>query len=147
MKNMIYLDHAAATPLDPAVLRAMEPYLTSNFYNPSAGYLPAQAVAKELAAARAQVARLLGAKPAEITFTAGGTEANNLAIHGVMRRFPGAEVITSAIEHESVLQPAAHYKQLLAPVHPDGRIDITGLEKLITDKTVLVSIMYANNEV
>ncbi len=147
MKNMIYLDYAAATPIDQAVLKAMRPYFSEQFYNPSATYLPAQQIANDLAAARSRVARLLGAKPAEIIFTAGGTEANNLAIAGVMRLFPQAEMIVSAIEHESVLKPAEQHKRHVAPVKPDGLIDISKLKKMITPQTVLVSIMYANNEI
>lgn len=144
---MIYLDHAAATPMDPAVQKAMQPYLADNFYNPSATYLPAQAVSKELAAARARVAKVLGAKPAEIIFTAGGTESNNLAIRGIMSCYPKSTVVVGAIEHESVLQPAALYRRIVAPVSPDGTIDLDKLAKLITDDTALVSVMYANNEI
>lgn len=145
--KMIYLDHAAATPVDPVVLEAMQPYYNKLFYNPSAAYLPAQAVAKDLAAARARVAAVLGAKPAEIIFTAGGTEANNLAIHGIMRRYPGSKLVVSAIEHESVLQPAQQYTSTITTVGPDGRVDLDKLNQQIDDQTVLVSIMYANNEI
>ena len=145
--KQIYLDYAAATPMDPAVIKAMQPYLSDKFYNPSATYLPAQAVAKDLAAARAKVAQILGAKPAEIVFTAGGTEANNLAIHGIMRRYSKAQIITSAIEHESVLQPASLYEHLEAPVKKDGSLDLDKLTKHVTDNTVLISVMYANNEI
>src|SRR4051812_23110226 len=105
----LYFDYAAATPMDPAVLQAMQLYFSELFYNPSATYWPAQEVKKAIQAARARVAVWLGAKPSEVVFTAGGTEANNLAIHGVLRQFPGSTIITSAIEHESVLQPAAQY--------------------------------------
>ena len=86
----IYLDYAAATPIDTDVLMAMLPYFTDNFYNPSATYLKAKAVAKDIAAARAQVAQVIGCRPSEIIFTAGGTEANNLAIKGIMESHPGA---------------------------------------------------------
>ncbi len=147
MNQPIYLDYAAATPLDASVLAAMQPYFAGQFYNPSATYLPAQVVKKDLEKARAAVAAVLGARPAEIIFTAGATEANNLAIHGVMQQFPGSNVVAGAIEHESVLQPAKLYEVRLTPVGPDGLIDLPALEKLIDDKTVLVSIMYANNEV
>ncbi len=147
MASTIYLDYAAATPLDPVVWRAMQLYMTDHFYNPSATYLPAQAVAKDLTAARTTVARVLGAKPAEIIFTAGGTEANNLAIQGVMRRYPAAGIITSRVEHESVLQPAALYQHQLAAVQPDGRLDMAKLSQGISKTTVLLSVMYANNEI
>src|SRR6185437_3939442 len=96
---------------------------------------------------RTQVARALGVRLTEIVFTAGGTEANNLAIHGVMERFPGSKLVVSAVEHESVLALARTYPFVEALVHPDGSIDLTALEGLIDDETVLVSVMYANNEV
>jgi cysteine desulfurase len=147
MKSIIYLDHAAATPVDPQVLRAMEPYFSQQFYNPSAGYLAAQAVHKDVEAARAKMAHWFGARPTEIIFTAGGTEANNLAIHGIMANFPNANIVVSSIEHESVLAPAGQYDCREAKVKPDGTIDLMELEKLIDDQTVLVSVMYANNEI
>lgn len=147
MAAPIYLDHAAATPLAPAVQAAMEPYFADQFYNPSATYLAARTVHKNLQAARAQVAHWLGAQSSEIIFTAGGTEANNLAIHGIMRRYPHANIVASAIEHESVLKPAQRYDNRLAGVQADGRLDLDDLAKRIDDNTVLVSIMYANNEI
>lgn len=147
MNNQIYLDYAAATPLDPAVLRAMQPYFSAQFFNPSATYLPAQAVRRALEQARATVAGWLGARPAEIVFTSGGTEANNLAIHGIMRQFPDGNVVVSSIEHESVLAPARQYTCREAPVGPNGLADIPQLVKCIDGNTVLVSVMYANNEV
>jgi cysteine desulfurase len=125
----------------------MEPYLTDHFYNPSATYLPAQQVRHDLEAARRTVADLLGARSAEITFTAGATEANNLAIHGIMRQFPHGNVIVSAVEHDSVLVPAQTHDVRIAPVDEYGQVQLDALEQLIDDKTVLVSIMYANNEV
>lgn len=143
----IYLDHAAATPLDADVLAAMRPYFTDKFYNPSALYGAAHDVARDLAKARADVAAVLGARPVEITFTAGGTEANNLAIHGVMAAHPGKKVIVSTIEHDSVLETARQYGCLAAPVTEQGIIDTAQLRKLIDDDTVLVSLMYANNEI
>src|SRR5690349_7380286 len=118
--KQIYLDYAAATPMDPAVLAAMQPYFADQFFNPSATYLAAQAVKKDVAAARSRVAQWFGAKPAEIVFTAGGTEANNLAVHGILQQFPKANVVVSAIEHESVLAPAAQYERRRAKVTPDG---------------------------
>jgi cysteine desulfurase len=150
MRKLIYLDYAAGTPVDVAVLEAMRPYFTEQFYNPSALYLAAKDVAKDIAAARAAVASLLGARPAEIFFTAGGTEANNLAINGVMqlhRVGPCANIVVSAIEHESVLKPAHQYACKEAPVYADGQVDVDELRNLIDDQTVLVSVMYANNEI
>jgi cysteine desulfurase len=147
MKPSIYLDYAAATPVDDAAIEAMRPYLSDNFYNPSAIYQTARDVRKAVECARATIASVLGSKDQEIIFTAGGTEANNLAIHGIMRRFPQGNIVVSGIEHESVLIPAKNYNHKIAPVKQNGLIDPSNLEKLIDDNTVLVSIMYANNEV
>jgi cysteine desulfurase len=146
-QSTIYLDYAAATPLDPTVLQMMQPYFADNFYNPSATYNAARGVQKAVSAARSQVAHWLGARPSEIIFTAGGTEANNLAIHGVMRQFPKGNIVVSAIEHDSVLQPAHGYDCREAAVQPDGRLDLDDLRHNIDENTVLVSIMYANNEI
>jgi cysteine desulfurase len=143
----LYFDYAAATPLDPQVLEAMQPYFSEHFYNPSALYSSARGVAKDIAAARARVAAVLGARPSEIIFTAGGTEANNIAIHGVMAAHPGKKMLMSSVEHDSVLEPGRAYNATEIPVHADGRIDIKQLETAITDDTVLVSVQYANNEI
>ena len=145
--NPIYLDYAAATPLDARVLAAMEPYFGKQFYNPSATYLAAKEVARAVGAARRGVAGGLGARETEVIFTAGGTEANNLALLGVMQTYPGKKVIVSSIEHESIMAMAQTYACAEAPVDTDGVIDVTALERLIDDDTVLVSVMYANNEV
>jgi cysteine desulfurase len=147
MKTRIYLDHAAATPLDDRVLQAMQPYFADMFYNPSALYSAARSVRKTLDETRSRVAAVLGARPSEIVFTAGGTESDNLTIHGIMQRFPEANIVTSAIEHDAVLQPATQYDHRIVPVQTDGLIDLAALDQAIDDKTVLVSIMYANNEV
>lgn len=145
--KQIYLDHAAATPVDPAVMEAMLPYFADYFYNPSATYLAAQKVHKDIEAARASVAKTLGVRPREIVFTAGGTEANNMAVQGVMRAFPGKHVVVSAVEHKSVLEPAQLFNHTLTPVLADGRVDLPQLEQSIRADTVLVSIMLANNEI
>ena len=144
---MIYLDHAAATPLDPTVLAAMQPYFGDDFFNPSATYLVAQKVRQDLEVARGRVAHWLGARPSEVYFTAGGTEANNLAIRGIMQQFPAANLVVSAIEHESVRATAGDYHAKEAPVTAAGLVDSDALVKLVDDQTVLVSVMYANNEV
>jgi cysteine desulfurase len=104
-------------------------------------------VRKDLDAARANVAQILGARPSEIVFTAGGTEANNLVIRGVLEQFPEGNIVTSAIEHESVLAMAHRYQTQEAPVSAQGIVDVAALTALINDQTVLVSVMYANNEV
>jgi cysteine desulfurase len=144
---MHYFDHAAATPLSDVALKAMQPYLQTQFYNPSALYLAAQDVKKAVEQARADVAGVLGVKASEIIFTAGGTEADNLAIAGVMRKFPEANCIVSAIEHEAILEIAQTFDHKIASVKPDGRVDLDVLKSLIDDDTVLVSLMYANNEI
>lgn len=144
---MIYLDHAAATPLDSDVLAAMQPFLAGQFYNPSATYRAARKVRGALEQARASVAAQLGARASEIIFTAGGTESDNLAINGVMRRYPEAHIVVSAIEHDAVLEPAAQYNCSVALATGEGRVDPAGVAAKITDQTVLVSVMYANNEV
>lgn len=146
-KKQIYLDYAAATPLDEAARAAMEPYLSQHFYNPSAAYQAARTVQADLEAARQTVASVLGARQQEVIFTAGGTEANNLAIHGVMSQYPEGHMIISGIEHESVIQSAQQYNHSIAPVDKRGIVDISALEALITEKTVLISVMYANNEI
>ena len=143
----LYFDYAAATPLAPEVLAAMQPFFSGEFYNPSAAYLAAKQVREALETARAGVASHLGAKPSEIIFTAGGTEADNLAIHGVMRQHPDTNLVISAIEHDAVLEPAKQYPHQLLPVTKDGRVDVSKLEKLINGRTVLVSVMLANNEI
>jgi len=154
MKKSIYLDYAAAFPMSDEVRRAMEPYFSEHFYNPSATYLAARKTRRDLEDFRDKIASTLGAKPAEIIFTAGATEANNLSIQGLMRQFPDCEILTSAIEHESVLEPARLFKHaeistddkgivILNPSTSSGQASLAGL---ISDKTVLVSIMLVNNE-
>jgi cysteine desulfurase len=146
-RQPIYLDFAAATPVADEVLAAMRPYYSDKFYNPSATYLASQQVKKDLDQARTKVAAVLGAKPSEVVFTAGGSEANNLAIDGVMRGNPGANMIVSAIEHDSVLETAKQYDVRICPVDEAGLVDLAALEQLIDDNTALVSVMYANNEI
>jgi cysteine desulfurase len=147
MKHVTYMDYAAATPVDPSVLKAMQPFYAERFFNPSALYLAAQDVAKSLGHAREEVASILGAKPAEIIFTAGGTEANNLAIAGIMQQYPDAHMVMSSIEHDSVVMPAQEFSHSEVKVQPNGRLDHGDIERQITENTVLISIMYANNEI
>ncbi|HUD07252.1 MAG TPA: cysteine desulfurase family protein [Candidatus Saccharimonadales bacterium] len=146
-KSTIYLDYAAASPLDPKVLKVMEPYLKNRFYNPSANYLPAKNVRADVEKARSNVAQIMGAKPEEIIFTAGGTESDNLAVRGVMDKYPNSSVIVSAIEHEAVAAPAKRYDHKTIGVDKNGMVDPRQLKKIIDDKTVVVSIIYANNEI
>lgn len=142
-----YFDYAAATPLSSAAQAAMQPYWSEKFHNPSALYLAAQAVKHDMTVARETVAAVLQCRPSEIVFTAGGTESDNLAVRGVMEQFTGANCVVSAVEHDAVLAAARPYTSRLVPVQPDGRVDLSALEQLIDDHTVLVSIMYANNEI
>lgn len=143
----IYMDHAAATPIDERVLAVMTAYASQKFHNPAAIYLAAKEVSNDIEAARKRIAHWLGARSAEIVFTSGGTEANNLAVHGVMNSFPGANIVVSAVEHASVLIPAKAYLCKETRVKPDGSLDLDDLSNKIDDKTVFVSIMYANNEI
>ncbi len=145
--HRVYLDHAAATPVAPEVLAAMQPFFGELFYNPSATYQAARSVARTLQDARARVAAILGSRANEVVFTAGGSEANNLAVHGAMRPLSGKNVVVSAIEHDSVLEAARRYDVRVVPVDKRGIVDLAALDKLIDDDTALVSIMYANNEI
>lgn len=159
---MVYLDYAAATPVDDDVLSAMRSYYTEQFYNPSATYLAGREVRARLEESRAKVAEIIGAKPREIIFTAGGTEANNLAVQGVMRShtgecretetpcpgcFANCFVAVSGIEHDSILKSAQIFNCFVSLTTEQGRIDLEDLKEKITDQTMLVSVMYANNEV
>ena len=141
-----YFDYAAATPIDPAVLKAMTPYLKEFFYNPSAEYLAAKQIASDIKQSRADIAKYLGVRPSEIIFTAGGTEANNLAIRGIMSQHPDSNLVISNIEHKSVIEPAKLFQCRMVGVNNHGVVDVLELEQCINDDTVLVSVMYANNE-
>jgi len=153
-KRIIYLDHAATTPVKPAVLDAMRPYFTDHFGNPSSIYSIARESKKAIETARAQVAKALGAAPDEIYFTSGGSESDNWAIKGIAfaNRKKGNHIITSAIEHHAVLHTCQFLEKegfsvTYLPVDSSGLVDPQELEKAITDKTILISIMYANNEI
>lgn len=145
--NPYYFDYAAATPIDPSVIMAMQPFFSQSFYNPSANYSAAVVVRKQVEAARSAVAQTLGCRPAEIVFTAGGSEANNLAIHGVMRQYPDATMLISSIEHDSVRYVADTYSSTEILVDEHGILRIDDLRQKVDDKVVLVSVMYANNEI
>jgi len=147
MKKTIYLDYAAATPTDEAVVKAMIPFFNNLFFNPSATYSPALEVKRALTEARKKISFHLGAKPEEIIFTAGGSEANNLAIHGIMTNYSGKNLVVSSIEHDSVLEVAKNYDYKEAPVDHSGLVIIDSLFELVNDETVLISVMQANNEV
>ena len=137
-----YLDYAAATPLDPEVLEAMGSYLTGRFYNPSAPYELARGVRDDVERARATVARLIGARPDNLVFTAGATEANNLAFAAVE-----GHVVVDAIEHESVLACAGTHARRTVRVGRDGLVDPSAVARAIRPDTELVSIELANGEI
>lgn len=141
-----YFDYAAATPIDPEVFAAMRLYFCQSFYNPSAGYLKAKAIKDDIKNARQQIASIVGVRPIDVIFTAGGTEANNLALKGMKDRFPEGEILVSAVEHDSILEPAKSLGAKVVPVMPDGAIDLGRLESSINDNIVLVSVIMANNE-
>jgi cysteine desulfurase len=150
----IYLDHNASTPLDRAVAAAMMPFLQNHYGNPSSGHWAAATAKTALEAARGQVAALLGCHNDEIVFTSGGSEANNLALKGVFfaLRDKGDHIITTRIEHPATIEPCRFLERLGArvtylSVDGTGRIDPDEVRKAITQRTVLVSIMHANNEV
>ncbi|MGH7202000.1 MAG: cysteine desulfurase family protein [Planctomycetaceae bacterium] len=150
----IYLDHHATTPVDPRVLDAMLPFFTERFGNAaSVNHAYGTDAAEAVEAARAQVAGLLNASPRDVVFTSGATEANNLAIKGVMRGGPpGGEFITAAAEHRAVLDPAKSlrregYGVAVLAVDEHAAVDPQRIADALTEKTVLVSIMAANNEV
>ena len=141
----IYLDYAAATPVDERVLDTMLPYFSQRFDNPSASYTPARQVRADVEDARVRIAHLMGTKPANIIFTAGATEANNLALAAVAS---DAHVIASAIEHESVRACVLARKEgTLLPVDAQGFVSAEVLREAIRPVTELVSIAYANGEI
>ncbi|MBR3235425.1 MAG: cysteine desulfurase [Atopobiaceae bacterium] len=137
-----YLDYGAATPVAPEVLAAMLPYFSERFYNPSAPYALAREVHADLESARATLAHLLGARPGQITLTAGATEANNLAFACV-----DGPVLTDAAEHESVLACARSREHVLVGVGSDGRTSARAVQEALDPSTQLVSIELANGEV
>jgi len=151
----IYLDHNATTPCDPRVVEAMIPYFTNNFGNAASRNHPFGWQAEEAVDyAREQVAKLIGADPKEIIFTSGATEADNLAIKGVFEMYAskGNHIITCNIEHKAVLDTCKHIEKeggevTYLKVKPNGLIDLTELEAAIKPNTILIALMYANNEI
>ncbi len=145
----IYLDNAAATPIDPRVVRAMAE-AAAYFGNPSSFNDAGRTARGELEKARHIIAGFLGARPDEIVFTDSGSEANNLAILGTMTRFGSGRIVTTPIEHPSVLGPLRKLPKLkigYLKVDSSGRIDVSGLEKTLTPGCRMISVMYANNEI
>jgi cysteine desulfurase len=155
LKLPVYLDHNATTPCDPRVVEAMIPYFTESFGNAASRNHPFGWKAEEAVDyAREQVAKLIGADPKEIIFTSGATEADNLAIKGIYEMYAqkGNHIITCNIEHKAVLDTCKHLEKEGAEVtylqvKPDGLIDLAELEAAIKPTTILIAIMYANNEI
>ena len=150
----VYLDYNASTPIAPEVADAMRPFLSEHYGNPSSHHWAGAPAKQALERARAQVASLLGCSPEEIIFTSGGTEANNHAIKGAFfaLRQKGNHIITTQVEHPAVLQPCRFLETLGAevtrlPVDGTGMVNPEDVRKAITTRTILVSVMHANNEV
>jgi cysteine desulfurase len=150
----IYLDYAATTPCDSLVLKAMEPYFFEKFGNPSSIHTERQEAKRAIEEARERLASFLGAKPEEIIFTSGGTESNNFAIEGVAyaQGKKGNHIITTAIEHHAISEPCKFlekrgFKVTYVGVDKYGLVSPLDIKKAITDKTILVSVMHANNEI
>ena len=154
MKNRIYLDHAATTPVAPEVLEAMLPFFTEGWGNASAVYATGREARRAVENARKEVAKAIGAQPQEICFTSGGSESDNTAVRGTVRalREKGNHIITTAIEHHAVLNPCLQLREdgfEVTLVRPDseGRIDPEEIRKAVREDTILVSVMTANNEI
>jgi cysteine desulfurase len=152
--NPIYMDYAATTPTDRRVIEAMLPYFGEIYGNPSSLHGFGQEARAAMEEVRAKIASFLGAKPTEIVFTSGGTESDNFAIKGVAwaNRNKGDHIITSGIEHHAVLETCRFlekegFKVTYLPVDKDGLVDPAEVAQAITDRTVLISIMHANNEI
>ncbi len=151
---MIYLDYAATTPTHPEVVKAMLPYFSDTFGNPSSLYSCGQKAKEAIEEARVKVARLISAKDEEIVFTSGGTEADNFALEGVAFASGGDKnhIITSSIEHHAITETCEFlakkgFKVTYLPVDRYGLVDPDDAKKAITDKTLLISVMHANNEI
>jgi len=149
--NRIYLDHNATTPVHPEVREAMLPFLGELFGNPSSGHWAGREVASHMDIARSHVSELIGARPEEIVFTAGGTEGDNWAIRNLLSHMHGAHIITSAVEHPAVYSAcqemeAEGYELTVVEVDRYGMVEPESVRKAIRDDTALITIMLANNE-
>lgn len=152
--DRIYLDYAATTPTDPEVLKTMLPYFSDTFGNPSSIHSYGQEAQGAIEEARAKVAKLIGARSEEIVFTSGGTESDNFAVKGAAyaNESKGKHIITSTIEHHAVMEPCKFLQKrgwsvTYLPVDEYGMVDPGDVKKALTDKTILISVMHANNEV
>ena len=152
--KLVYMDHAATTPMREEVLQRMIPFMKENYGNPSSIYTLAQQARNAVDESRRTIAKLVGCRSSEITFTSGGTESDNAAIKGAAfaMRHLGNHIITTSIEHHAVLHTCMQMEQFgfevtYLPVDKEGKVNISDVENAITDKTILVSIMAANNEI
>src|SRR3989338_1051601 len=150
----IYFDYASTPPTDPRVIEAMEPYFYTRFGNPASPHAFGREAQKAMEDARQSVARSIGAQAEEIIFNSGATEGNNHALLGIARSLKekGKHIVISAIEHHSLEVPAAYlakegYKITYLPVSREGLVDPQQVQKAITDETILVAVMHANNEI
>ena len=151
----IYLDYNATTPIDPKVLQAMLPFFKKDFGNPSSNHIYGKATKEAVNKAREQTANLIGAQTSEILFTSGGTESNNHAIIGTAfaNMEKGKHIITSVVEHPAVLETVRYLKERFGfnvtylPVDNYGMVNPLDVQNAITPKTILITIMHANNEV
>ncbi|MEC9490453.1 MAG: cysteine desulfurase family protein [Halanaerobiales bacterium] len=150
---MIYLDYNATTPIDKKVAEVMEKYIYNNFGNPSSSHKLGVKAKKAVETARKKVASILNASPEEIIFTSGGSESNNMVIKGTAHTYQGKgkHIITSEIEHPAVISPCKFlekngYEVTYLPVDQDGVVDIKQLKAAVTEETILITIMHANNE-
>ncbi|MCC7203191.1 MAG: cysteine desulfurase [Nitrospirae bacterium] len=152
--NRIYLDNAASTPTRPEVIDAMQPFFKNCFGNPSSGHFFGKETANAINEARSRIAQMIGARDEEIIFLSGGTESDNLAIFGTAyaNRDKGRHIITTKIEHSAVLEPCRFleregWKVTYLPVTGDGFVDPDDVRAAISDDTILISVMHANNEI
>jgi cysteine desulfurase len=139
--ELIYLDHAAATPLDDRVAAAMQPYLSELFFNPSSPYAPALAVRRDYEAAKHTIAQVIGAKPDELVMTAGATESINLAFNSI-----GGHIITANIEHHAILAAVRKFDHTIVEATAKGLVRVDAIQAALRDDTQLISIALANNE-
>ena len=155
MKNQTYVDNASTTKIDAAVKKEMDKYFTQIFGNPNSNHLQGRLAKNAVEQSRAKVAKILNCKPSEIIFTSGGTESINLAIQGIARAIKnkGKHIITTKIEHPAVLETCKYLKQnegfeiTYLDVDNCGFVDIQQLQKSIQQDTILITAMYANNEI
>ena len=152
--KQIYLDYAATTPTHPDVVAAMQPYFSDKYGNPSSIHLFGREAKKAIEEARGEIANLIGAKEEEIVFTSGGTESNNFALNGIAyaNESKGNHIVTTQIEHHAMIEPCKFlekrgFKVTYLPVDKYGIVNLDDVKKALTPKTILVSVMHANNEI